>query len=200
MAEALRRAAADAGAPGAPRRRRQHPRELRAVVALPRSRRAGGRAAGRPPAGHRLHGHGRQLRAVRREPDRRATSRTAAPTSSCSRAASRGAPAPAPSAGAPTSTGPRSPTPCRRPARSATTSRSAIPAEFARGVVMPVHVYPMIDIALRARDGLDARRAPPPDLDAVVAVLRGGREQPERLDPAGASRPTRSPSPPPTTA
>ncbi len=28
------------------------------------------------------------------------------------------------------------------------------PAEFARGVVMPVHVYPMIDIALRARDGL----------------------------------------------
>jgi acetyl-CoA C-acetyltransferase len=28
------------------------------------------------------------------------------------------------------------------------------PAEFARGVVMPVHIYPMLDIALRAHDGL----------------------------------------------
>jgi len=28
------------------------------------------------------------------------------------------------------------------------------PAEFARGVVMPVHVYPMFDIALRAADGI----------------------------------------------
>lgn len=28
------------------------------------------------------------------------------------------------------------------------------PAEFARGIVMPVHVYPMFDIALRAADGL----------------------------------------------
>src|SRR5690606_31491923 len=29
------------------------------------------------------------------------------------------------------------------------------PVEFARGVVMPVHVYPMFDIARRAADGLD---------------------------------------------
>jgi acetyl-CoA C-acetyltransferase len=41
------------------------------------------------------------------------------------------------------------------PARTIGTDESlGHPAEFARGVVMPVHVYPMIDIALRARDGL----------------------------------------------
>ncbi len=50
---------------------------------------------------------------------------------------------------------------------------------------MPVHVYPMFDIALRARDGLTPERTSSPDLVALVAVLGGGRAQSERVDPEG---------------
>ena len=57
------------------------------------------------------------------------------------------------------------------------------PSELARGVVMPVQIYPMFDIALRAARRPEPRRAPAAHLDAVVAVLRGRRYQPERLDP-----------------
>ena len=41
------------------------------------------------------------------------------------------------------------------------------PGEMARGIFLPVQLYPMFDNALRAADGLDPRRAPRPRGRAV---------------------------------
>ena len=73
------------------------------------------------------------------------------------------------------------------------------PAELARGIVMPVQVYPMFETALRAAAGEERRRAPGADVRAVVAVLGGGRRQPVRLGAAGADAPRRSARPGRTT-
>ena len=69
------------------------------------------------------------------------------------------------------------------------------PDEMARGIVMPVQVYPMFETAVRAAAGADVD-------DHLVAVselwsplLGRGRRQPLRVDAGRPGRPRRSARP-----
>ena len=65
------------------------------------------------------------------------------------------------------------------------------PAEAAKGIYLPVQVYPMFETAIRAAGGarltITSRRR-----RAVVALQPGRRGQPARLDPRRRCRQTRS--------
>ena len=71
--------------------------------------------------------------------------------------------------------------------------------EMNRGVILPVHAYPLFENALRGADGMDARGARRPHRGAVVPLQRGGRRESRRLDPHAAhgrrDRPPRSGQP-----
>ncbi len=69
------------------------------------------------------------------------------------------------------------------------------PDEMARGIVMPVQVYPMFETAVRAAAGSGRRRAPGRGQRAVVPLLGRRRRQPLRVEPAGARRQRRSAPP-----
>ena len=62
------------------------------------------------------------------------------------------------------------------------------PGEQARGLMMPVQVYPLFEQAHRDRARPRPRRAPRRHVRAVGRVQRGGRRQPARLDPGGVHR------------
>ena len=82
-------------------------------------------------------------------------------------------------------TGPCRATTSTRPSRIGIDRPLVSEVESARGVRLPVQVYPLFEVALRARLGLgvDAHRAR--HRPAVVGVLGGRGHQPPRLDPAG---------------
>ena len=189
MVEALRGAEADSGAYRGPGPGRLGARRLPALVAL-RATRAPWWPSGSgatPP--DRVHGHGRQLRAT-------VVNHTAADIQAgradivlvtgaeAWRVADlRHGPAgtdlgwttPAERIGAHGHAGRRRP-------------RLSAPGEIARGVFMPVQVYPMFEIALRAKAGLtvDEHRQRVGALWSRFSEVAA--TQPQRLDPAGLHR------------
>ena len=69
---------------------------------------------------------------------------------------------------------------------SASTSRARRDLEMSRGVVLPVHAYPLFENALRAANGWTLVGARGADRGAVVPLQRGGGRQPVGVDPHGA--------------
>ena len=66
------------------------------------------------------------------------------------------------------------------------------PAEAARGIYLPVQVYPMFETAIRAAAGTPPDEHLVDDQRAVVALQRRRRRQPVRLDRARRRRRRRS--------
>ena len=71
----------------------------------------------------------------------------------------------------------------RHPCSSARTRPGATDLEMNRGVLLPVHAYPLFENALPRRQRVDPRRARRPHRRPLVALQRGGRGNPARLDP-----------------
>ena len=82
-------------------------------------------------------------------------------------------------------TGPASPRARRRPRSSGWRRPGATELEMQRGVVLPVHAYPLFENALRAANGWTLPEHRARIGGAVVALQRGGRRQPARVDPHG---------------
>ena len=60
--------------------------------------------------------------------------------------------------------------------------------EVQRGLLLPVHAYPLFENALRAAAGAHSGRAHGARRRALVTLQRGGRRQPARLDPHASHR------------
>ena len=153
---------AEAAAPGRGRhrrrrggahRRRHGPRGEPALVALPRPGPARGRAHRRRPEDDHRHEHGRQQPAVPGEPRPAWRSKPETPTSCSSAAPRRGAPGWGRARRGWSSTGPRRARTCRRPPSPTADMPMSAPGEQARGMVMPVQVYPLFEQAYRIKQG-----------------------------------------------
>ena len=192
MAEALRRAEADSGVDRRPGPGRLGPRasaSSRGATATPA--RWSAERVGAAPRQTALHGHGRQLRADGGEPDRgrhpgRAGRRRARHRRRGVAVAHRG-----PAGGRPTLDWTRQPegTRAHRARWASTTRRCPRPARSTAGVFLPVHVYPMFEVALRAKAG------PQPSTSSAGTPPRCGRASARwrpRTRTPGSSAPTRA--------